>query len=59
MQERVRAVEFVLSRCGLSPEKIAEPERPARRQTVPPIAAGSPRVENWPYALVENADHEA
>jgi len=62
MQERVRAVEFVLSRCGLQPEKIATPApglAPARRQTVPPVPAAAPRVENWPYALVENADHEA
>jgi nicotinamide riboside kinase len=66
MQERVRAVDFVLQRCGLSPAKAAEPERP-RRQTIPPLAAAAtaaapvtaPRLENWPYALVETADHEA
>ena len=58
MQERVRAVEFVLHRCGLEPEQIAKPER-TRRQTIPPIAATTPRVENWPYALAETSDHEA
>jgi nicotinamide riboside kinase len=57
MQERVRAVEFVLARCGLSPEKAVAPER-ARRQTIPPIAA-APRVENWPYTLAETSDVEA
>jgi hypothetical protein len=56
MQERVRAVEFVLDRCGL--ERSKETERP-RRQTIPPVAATSPRVENWPYALVETSDVEA
>jgi len=36
MQERVRAVEFVLARCGLRP--IAEPRSGrARSQTVPPV----------------------
>jgi nicotinamide riboside kinase len=70
MQERVRAVEFVLQRCGLSPEELAKPDR-QRRQTIPPmasttplaatppLAATAPRVENWPYALVETSDVEA
>jgi nicotinamide riboside kinase len=59
MQERVRAVEFVLSRCGLQPQPT-ERHRP-RSQTVPPIATipAPPRVENWPHFLVENADREA
>ncbi|HEY5952561.1 MAG TPA: AAA family ATPase [Kofleriaceae bacterium] len=57
MQERVRAVDFVLKHCGLSPEQVVRPERP-RRQTIPPIAA-VPKVENWPYALVDASDHEA
>jgi hypothetical protein len=69
MQERVRAVEFVLNRCGLAPQ-LTKPER-TRRQTVPPVpavaavspvAAAAPiktSIESWPYALVENSDHEA
>jgi hypothetical protein len=70
MQERVRAVEFVLARCGLSP--VAEATDPANRrrhrpQTVPPIAAPpvkpvptpSPTLDAWPYALVDSGDHEA
>ena len=60
MQERVRAVEFVLSRCGLQPQP-SERARP-RAQTVPPIVAQAttaPRIENWPHFLVENADREA
>jgi predicted ATPase len=63
MQERVRAVDFVLARCGLSPAQTVEPSR-ARRQTIPPIAAApavvkAPTVESWPYALVDSGDHEA
>jgi hypothetical protein len=58
MQERVRAVEFVLDRSGLSHVAVAPAERP-RKQTIPPLAATAPRLENWPYALVENGDHEA
>jgi len=70
MQERVRAVEFVLARCGLHPQVEARPGR-TRAQTVPPIAnvvapaAQPPRpgiktsVESWPYALVDSGDHEA
>jgi nicotinamide riboside kinase len=70
MQERVRAVEFVLSRCG-----IAAPARPVQRprsRTIPPvpgaeiadiadIAPPSVRasIESWPYALADNADVEA
>jgi nicotinamide riboside kinase len=58
MQERVRAIEFVLDRSELASAKIPATERP-RRQTNPPLVATTPRVENWPYALVEAADHEA
>jgi len=62
MQERVRAVEFVLSRCGLTTQPQDKPR--SRAQTVPPIAAGSspiqvPRIETWPSYLVENSDNEA
>jgi hypothetical protein len=60
MQERVRAVDFVLSRSGLQ----AQPSERlrARAQTVPPIATGTgttPRIENWPHFLVEHNDNEA
>jgi hypothetical protein len=41
MQERVRAVEFVLGRSGL----VAEQPAPAAR----PV----PKLETWPYTLVE------
>jgi nicotinamide riboside kinase len=60
MQERVRAIEFVLDRCGLASVKTTPAER--RRPTIPPLTAPlttPPRVDNWPYALVENNDHEA
>jgi nicotinamide riboside kinase len=56
MQERVRAVEFVLSRCGLSmPATVKVPR--ARKQTIPPLAP--PSVESWPYALKETGDVDA
>ncbi len=66
MQERVRAVEFVLNRCGLAPQ-VNKPDTSGRvrRQTVPPVPAVSAvgpiktSIESWPYALVENSDHEA
>jgi hypothetical protein len=54
MQERVRAVEFVLGRCGL--QTPAPPPRP-RAQTVPPVQRTA--VESWPYGLIDHGDHEA
>ena len=54
MQERVRAVEFVLSRCGLPmPQTLPR----TRKQTVPPLAP--PSVESWPYALKDASDVDA
>jgi nicotinamide riboside kinase len=67
MQERVRAVEFVLARCGIQPLESKPIGRP-RSQTLPPIPgvtkpAAPPQiktnVESWPYALVDSGDHEA
>ena len=63
MQERVRAVEFVLARCGIEvPELVPVKPRP-RAQTVPPIPPSAviapATIESWPYALSENTDHEA
>jgi hypothetical protein len=55
MQERVRAVEFVLSRCGLSVPQTVRPR--TRKQTIPPLAP--PSVESWPYALKDAADVDA
>lgn len=64
MQERVRAVEFVLSRCGVD---RAEVKPRMRSQTIPPsmlTPAAAPDVlkasiESWPYALVDGGDHGA
>ncbi len=65
MQERVRAVEFVLGRCGLTvpkptprlrPHKIPETLAPGANVLKASIGA---TIESWPYALVENGDHEA
>jgi nicotinamide riboside kinase len=64
MQERVRAVEFVLARCGLAD---AVPRPRSRAQTIPPTIAppslaNAPvktTVESWPYALVDSGDHGA
>ena len=64
MQERVRAVEFVLNHCGLQPS-LTKPER-ARKQTLPPVptvttvsplAPLKATIESWPYAIVDNGDH--
>ncbi len=61
MQERVRAVEFVLSRCGLA---VPEIKPRTRAQTIPPMPATpdilKASIESWPYALVEGTgDHDA
>ena len=61
MQERVRAVEFVLGRCGLTAVKPAP--RPVA-QAISPVGAPSAelrkaRIDSWPYALVDRGDHEA
>jgi hypothetical protein len=63
MQERVRAVEFVLSRCGMSTARVAPR---ARSRTIPPVpgpevVAPSVRasINSWPYAIVDGGDHEA
>ena len=57
MQERVRAIEFVLARCGMQPAPVVtERDRSRERpQTVPPM----PAISTWPYNLVDNSDHEA
>ena len=52
MQERVRAVEFVLRRCGLP---IADARPRSRARTIPP----TPTVDTWPYSLAASRDHEA
>ena len=64
MQERVRAVEFVLARCGLS--TIARPRAVGSLAAPRPADPPAPRpellrsgVEGWPHALAERSDHEA
>jgi len=54
MQERVRAVEFVLSRSGVATQQPAK--KPA---LVVPGPGAMKAVESWPYALVDQGDHEA
>lgn len=60
MQERVRAIEFVLDRAGL-PRTASRTEPRQRRQTVPPVTTGvaplKATLESWPYAIVDNGDH--
>jgi predicted ATPase len=61
MQERVRAVEFVLGRCGLTvPKPVTRPPPQPITETLAP-GAGVLRatIESWPYALVDTRDHEA
>jgi nicotinamide riboside kinase len=50
MQERVRAVEFVLARCNLP---AAAPAPRPRAPTQPPT------LTNWPLSLVDTKEHEA
>ena len=69
MQERVRAVEFVLTRCGFDAD---EPKPRVRSRTIPPVpvasGGGAPivnpnapsaepavraSIDSWPYALAE------
>jgi nicotinamide riboside kinase len=56
MQERVRAVEFVLARCGLQPTAT----RPAPREaaTAAP-AALPPALESWPYSIIGHGENPA
>ena len=73
MQERVRAVEFVLARCGLelpARKPVRSPGRPTA-QVGPELPANAVAkldgtaealrtgVESWPYALVDRGEHEA
>jgi len=53
MQERVRAVEFVLARCGVATQQ------PAKKPALVVAAPAMKAVESWPYALVDQGDHEA
>jgi nicotinamide riboside kinase len=73
MQERVRAVEFVLARCGLTAQpqrlRVATPppdqaqRQPSASSRLPrpttPAAGVAPTLTSWPYALVDAGDHEA
>src|SRR3954462_2262673 len=68
MQERVRAVEFVLSRRGLSTVPSESDARAAgpsgaprsRARTIPPVPAApdvlKASIESWPYAMVDSGD---
>jgi hypothetical protein len=61
MQERVRAVEFVLARCGVRDAEQPRSRPRAQAATAPAAqpAAQRPGVEAWPYSLVDHGDHEA
>lgn len=54
MQERVRAVEFVLARCGIG-FGIDEP----RAVRAAPSLARKPSVETWPHALAVAAERDS
>ncbi len=60
MQERVRAIEFVLGLAGMRPRETTAASESGRAR--PPSAAPSPRlaIETWPEALITGRrDHEA
>jgi nicotinamide riboside kinase len=62
MQERVRAVEFVLGRSGLS--SAVQPaattaRRPSPSTPMPSAEVLKATIDSWPFALVEKGDHEA
>ena len=63
MQERVRAVEFVLARCGVAVPAMNGASQPrARSRTIPPVSTGDvlkASIESWPYALSDASDVEA
>lgn len=63
MQERVRAVEFVVSRCGLGLTDSEQIKPRSRARTIPPVPAApdvlKASIESWPYALADSADHDA
>jgi hypothetical protein len=73
MQERVRAVEFVLGRAGLAAAKrqprplpvanaaATGASTPSRSKSITgaPIPGNLTGVESWPYHLAERKDHEA
>ena len=53
MQERVRAVEFVLARCGVATGV------PSGRESRVPGRPQMPRVESWPHALLGASERDA
>ncbi|HEX2690320.1 MAG TPA: hypothetical protein VHN14_27080, partial [Kofleriaceae bacterium] len=60
MQERVRAVEFVLGRCGLPiPKPATRRPQPFPETLSPGADVLKASIESWPYALVDAGDHEA
>jgi hypothetical protein len=67
MQERVRAVEFVLARCGIQTGVVQRRSQTIPPALTPPVAPAhidrsehqQPMIDSWPYSLVDNSDHEA
>jgi nicotinamide riboside kinase len=55
MQERARAIDFVLARSGLSPVPREAPARPQPAQ--PP--SQTPAFDSWPHYLSDSAEHKA
>jgi hypothetical protein len=54
MQERVRAIEFVLARCGVQPAAREPAPLPPRPQRVVP-----PTLDSWPHYLSDYSEHKA
>ena len=54
MQERVRAIEFVLARCGMTAQ-VSEP----RTKPAPQATRVAPAMDSWPHYLSDHSEHKA
>jgi hypothetical protein len=54
MQERVRAIEFVLARCGMTAQVS---ERP--KAATPQATRVAPAMDSWPHYLSDHSEHKA
>jgi hypothetical protein len=58
MQERVRAIDFVLARSGMSAvPRDPKPRPPGAPEPAPPPRA--PGLDSWPHYLSDTSEHKA